>query len=216
MDLPSVGPQLHPQQCPGPMGWELLGQEVTPPPSPFTFTPVGLGLLLAATGGHYMIYTVPSPHGTCNLFLRGRDGREHGIWEAAGWPHSARWGTSVHRHPSATCLCSSPELLQGTGGGFSPKPEVNYSLLDNFQLPVLAVKEISSRWHAYLCAGREGSPGSLLGSQKHGRSAQPARVPAAGSRQCAPTPPAPILLPELSIEVWKIVIKIIFNKGISK
>lgn len=52
------------------------------------------------------------------------------------------------------CLCSSSEQ-RGTGGGFSLEPEVNYALLDNFQLPVLAIKWISSRWHAYLCAGRK-------------------------------------------------------------
>lgn len=61
---------------------------------------------------------------------------------------------SVHCQPTATCLCSSLEQ-QGTEGGFSPKPEVNYALLDNFQLPVLAIKRNSSRWHAYLCTGRE-------------------------------------------------------------
>lgn len=64
---------------------------------------------------------------------------------------------SVHLQPTATCLCSSLEQ-QGTDGGFSLKPEVNYALLDNFQLPVLAIKGISSRWHAYLCAGRESPP----------------------------------------------------------
>lgn len=66
--------------------------------------------------------------------------------------------TLMFRHvASPLSLCSSPEQ-QGTDGGFSLKPEVNYALLDNFQLPVLAIKEISSRWHAYLCAGREAPP----------------------------------------------------------
>lgn len=61
---------------------------------------------------------------------------------------------SVHCQPAMTCPCSSSEQ-RGTGEGFSLKPEVNDALLDNFQLPVLAVKGISSRWHAYLCTGRE-------------------------------------------------------------
>lgn len=72
---------------------------------------------------------------------------------------------SVHRQPATTCLCSSSEQ-RGTGGGFSLKPEVNYALLDNFQLPALAIKGISSRWHAYLCTGREAhQPASPAGPQ---------------------------------------------------
>ena len=52
-----------------------------PGPSPMAqaLAPIGPGLLLAATGGHYMIHTAFLSRDMCSLltFLRGRHGREH-------------------------------------------------------------------------------------------------------------------------------------------
>lgn len=61
--------------------------------------------------------------------------------------------------PSQRACASTSEQA----GGFFPKPRVNYPLLDNFQLPDLAMKGISSRWHAYLCTATfAGSPQPAL------------------------------------------------------
>lgn len=139
---------------------------------------MGLVPLLAATGGHYMIraqcyvptlylpqrqagaWGVGRTHFLLHLSIQmpvlgGVCDSNHGEGTAQWWLWSTCCDTSAHRQPLTTCLCSSPERA----GGFSPKPEVNYPLLDNFQLPVLAMKGISSRWHAYLCtASGAGSP----------------------------------------------------------
>lgn len=54
-----------------------------PPPMAQALASIDPGLLLAATGGHYMIYTAFLSCDRCSLltFLRGRHGRDHVLWK---------------------------------------------------------------------------------------------------------------------------------------